>query len=274
MKEGGLRLKGYVREFVREKPLITIITVVFNGDRSIENTILSVLNQVYSNLEYIIIDGGSTDNTLEIIAQYNDQIDYWLSDIDEGIYDAMNKGIKLARGEWVNFMNCGDRFASKDVLSLFSVTQYDADIIFGDAIVEYDKFQSLFRRVPLKKMWKRIPFCHQASFTRRELMRQCNFDLEYRLSSDFDFLYKAYLANKKFEYVNKIICFFDFKTGATKSDAFRSIYERRHSVLSKSYSIKKWFYYNLLIFYIYLTFNLKKLLGDKLTACITRLLKA
>ena len=86
-------------------PLISIVTVSYNAVATIEQTILSVINQTYPNIEYIIIDGGSKDGTIDIIRKYADQIAYWVSEPDEGIYDAMNKGIKIATGEWINFMN-------------------------------------------------------------------------------------------------------------------------------------------------------------------------
>lgn len=100
-------------------PKISIITVVYNGAKSIEKTIHSVLNQTYKNIEYIIIDGGSTDNTIDIIKKYEGQFFYWVSEPDKGIYDAMNKGLDAASGEWINFMNCGDSFFNNEVLSNF-----------------------------------------------------------------------------------------------------------------------------------------------------------
>ncbi|MCI5136399.1 MAG: glycosyltransferase [Candidatus Electrothrix sp. AW2] len=115
--EGGLRTQGYFKRSLpdKDKPLITVITVVFNGVQRLEETILSVIGQTYDNVEYIIIDGGSTDGTLDIIRKYEHAIDYWVSEKDRGIYDAMNKGIDLTTGEWMNFMNAGDSFFSKNI---------------------------------------------------------------------------------------------------------------------------------------------------------------
>jgi glycosyltransferase involved in cell wall biosynthesis len=101
-------------------PLITVITVVRNGEKTIEKAIESVINQTYKNIEYIIIDGASTDNTLDIIKEYEDGIDYWISEPDDGIYYAMNKGIDLATGEWINFMNSGIHFIRKRYLINFT----------------------------------------------------------------------------------------------------------------------------------------------------------
>jgi len=97
-------------------PLITVITVVLNGEKALEETIKSVISQTYPNVEYIIIDGGSTDGTLDIIKKYEDYIDYWVSEPDKGIYDAMNKGVDLTTGQWINFINAGDRFYDEDLI--------------------------------------------------------------------------------------------------------------------------------------------------------------
>ena len=108
--EGGLRLQGKYKENLPHAPLLTIITVVYNAEQVLEQTILSVLEQDYANVEYIIIDGASSDGTLDIIKKYENAIDYYISEPDDGIYYAMNKGIALASGQAINFMNAGDYF--------------------------------------------------------------------------------------------------------------------------------------------------------------------
>ena len=102
---------------MNKKPLISIITVVYNDIENIEETILSVLSQTYDNIEFIVIDGASNDGTVDVIKKYDKKIDYWISEKDGGIFDAMNKGIKLSKGDYINFMNSGDFFTSPDLVN-------------------------------------------------------------------------------------------------------------------------------------------------------------
>ncbi len=117
MIQGGIRFDGFKREYSSYNPIITIITVVYNCESHIEKTIKSVISQTYQNLEYIIIDGNSTDGTLDIIRKYEKYIDYWISEKDSGVFDAMNKGIYLSTSDWVLFLNAGDYLASSDSIS-------------------------------------------------------------------------------------------------------------------------------------------------------------
>lgn len=112
------------------KPKVTVVTVCYNAAETIEKTMLSVINQTYDNVEYLIIDGGSKDETLSIIKKYEYKISKWISEPDKGIYDAMNKAIKMATGEWINFMNAGDSFASNDVLEKIFKTEYTENVKF------------------------------------------------------------------------------------------------------------------------------------------------
>ena len=116
--EGGLRTKGYFKKSYDDKPMISIITVVFNGEKYLEQTIQSVINQTYDNVEYILIDGGSTDGTVDIIKKYGVQIDYWISESDSGIYDAWNKGLSLATGDIIGFCNADDFYEQTTLVKI------------------------------------------------------------------------------------------------------------------------------------------------------------
>ena len=113
----------------KELPLISIVTVVYNGIKDIEKTIQSVIGQNYPKIEYIIIDGGSNDGTVEVIKKYADYVDYWVSEPDGGIYYAMNKGIEVAKGEWIHFRNCGDYFINESILMNFFANKIENDVI-------------------------------------------------------------------------------------------------------------------------------------------------
>lgn len=131
-------------------PLISVVTVSYNAVTTIEKTILSVINQNYSNIEYIVIDGGSIDGTVDIIKKYADKITYWVSEPDKGIYDAMNKGIIVATGEWINFMNTGDTFYNENVFSeIFELNSYTEDVISGCAQLANHK---IWKPLDSKKM--------------------------------------------------------------------------------------------------------------------------
>lgn len=120
-------------------PLISVITACYNAEETIEKTILSVINQTYPNIEYIIVDGGSKDGTIDIIKKYSKRVSCWISESDNGVYDAMNKGIHLAHGEWLNFMNSGDTFVDNDVLlSVFKEEIPEGkSFIYSDYFVEH-----------------------------------------------------------------------------------------------------------------------------------------
>lgn len=201
-------------------PKISVVTVSFNAVGFIEETILSVLNQTYPNVEYIIIDGGSTDGTVDIIKKYADRLAYWVSEPDRGIYDAMNKGIAVATGDYINFMNSGDRFYNEKVVSdVFQIKNItDNEIIYGDAIYEYRKFTLLFKPQPLELFDSYFPIYHQATFSKTLLMKENKFNLTYRCSADYDFLFKMYKKQYKFIYTPLIFCRFEAERGLSSTN--------------------------------------------------------
>jgi len=176
-------------------PLITIITVVYNGEKYLEETIKSVINQTYPNVEYIIIDGGSTDGTLDIIKKYEDKIDYWVSEKDEGIYDAMNKGIDVASdNSYLLFLNAGDTFCDNNILKKVTENlKEDTKIIYGSAKIFNENNSFLtdlkplnFTKSNLNRFSTRV-VCHQSIFVHKSII--CKYNLNYRLKAELNWFY-------------------------------------------------------------------------------------
>ena len=211
-------------------PLFSIITVVFNGEKSITKTINSVLKQSYDNFEYIIIDGNSTDNTKIIISNFKESLTNFISENDLGIYDAMNKGIRLAKGEWVNFMNSGDVFYDENVLYNISKSidedALNLDIIYGNHILNFNDSLIKIKPMNLNRLNYEMAFCHQSTFIKNDILKNNYFNLQYKYASDFDMMNKLYLKKMIFKYIDLDICIFDQSEGATLKNYKESIKER------------------------------------------------
>ena len=173
----------------------SIITVTYNAAPYLERTVLSVLSQSYPDIEYLIIDGQSTDGTVDIIRQYESGIAYWVSEPDKGLYDAMNKGLRRATGDYVWFLNAGDTLPSADLVQTIAQKiarrKHLPDVIYGDtAIVNNEGCVLGMRhlRPPKKLTWKKFAWgmlvCHQAFIARRELAPE--YDPAYPLCADYD----------------------------------------------------------------------------------------
>lgn len=201
------------------KPKITVITVCYNAEKCIEKTIKSVLEQDYNNIEYIIVDGKSSDSTMSIINRYKEQISHVISEKDKGIYDAMNKGIDLASGEWVNFMNAGDTFANNKVLSAFcKMLDTSSCVVFGDEVMVEDNHQYLRKGVLYKNKFPDLG--HQSTLIKADLMKKYHYDTSYKISADFDFLYKLYKQGLSFQYINLPISCYDI-SGLSSCNKYR-----------------------------------------------------
>ncbi len=171
---------------------VTVITVCYNAAESIEETIISVINQTYSNLEYIIIDGNSSDETMSIIQKYQEHIDVVVSEPDNGIYDAMNKGLQIASGEWINFMNAGDTFMNASILDRMFEDQVPElyKVMYGDTVFKTAKGNSFLRCHPISYLDRCMPFCHQSSFIRKGIGL---FNADYHICADYYMFYTLYL---------------------------------------------------------------------------------
>lgn len=228
---------------MEKSPKISIITVCFNAGNALEKTIKSVISQSYPNLEYIIIDGKSTDNSLEIINKYSQYISIIISEPDSGLYDAMNKGLNLATGEYVNFMNAGDIFYNNEVTSnLIKEANLDYDVIYGDAIAINQNGQEHFESGGnnLEVLRKRPIYRHNASFTRLSLHKKFPFELskynEFGHALDFNHIYTIWRNGAKFQHINLPILKYD-REGISNKPFKNIIYNFRISHQNRSAGI-------------------------------------
>lgn len=201
-------------------PVVSIITVSFNAEAEIEKTIASVLQQSFTDYEYVFIDGASKDGTVSVIESYRQKfedlgISYRVtSEKDRGIYDAMNKGVCQAAGQWVLMLNAGDRFADADVLrDVFSGTPESGKILYGDVVLRqvcgkksYFRYQ---KPKAIESICHALPFCHQSVFVPRELMAQFGFDTDFKIAADYNFFARAYTSGTDFRYVPRAISVYD-----------------------------------------------------------------
>jgi glycosyltransferase involved in cell wall biosynthesis len=195
------------------KPLITVITVVYNDADNLAFTLKSVAEQQYKDFEFLVIDGNSTDRTLDVIRQYENIISTWISEPDKGIYDAMNKGIKMAKGEYINFLNAGDAYCYADTLHEVTdklLQNSDVDILYGKLMNHSNGEQNLKyitgEVVSEKSLYVSIPITHQTMFVRRHLFGYIGlYSTKLRIVSDYEWFVKYYDKVKSF---NKLL-FFD-----------------------------------------------------------------
>lgn len=180
------------------QPKISVVTVCYNAVNDIEKTILSVINQTYPNVEYLIIDGGSTDGTMDVVNKYKDKIDVIVSEPDKGIYDAMNKGIDRATGEWINFMNAGDCFVGTTVIcDVVANCNKNTVAVYGDMFFVTNTQKKYFKSNAISFIKKNMPCSHQALFCRMKDVKELRFDTDYKIAADYNMLYHLFWKNGK-----------------------------------------------------------------------------
>lgn len=239
---------------------ISTITVVLNDDEALERTIQSVFNQTCHAKEFIIIDGGSTDGTVELIKKYKDSVSFWISEPDKGIYDAMNKGLKKATSEWVLFLNAGDVFSDEHVLEkIFSQKTEDADVIYGDSIADYGSFRVYRAAGKPNDLWKGMFCSHQSMLFRREALLTISagrdesgrlkcFSTNLRISADHDLVCQLYRSGVTFKQVAIPVAIWE-TGGLSNKNQVRSVIERYRM-------IEPWFHRGLKVrvYYLWLLF--------------------
>lgn len=221
-------------------PKLSVITIVYNNVKDIERTMLSILNQTYSNIEYIVIDGASNDGTLEIIKKYENRIAKLISEKDKGIYDAMNKGLALATGDYVLFMNSGDEIYELDTVEKIFATAPNADIYYGETEMYDENWQSLGRRrhqAPEHFTWESFKYgmsiSHQAIYIKRSLTEPYN--LQYKYSADIDWIIK--IAKKASSIVNTHLYVAKYLVGGMSKKKHRESLKERFQIFSHYYGL-------------------------------------
>lgn len=221
-------------------PKLTVITIVYNNVRDIERTIKSVINQTNKDIEYIIIDGASNDGTLEVIEKYRKHTAKIVSEKDKGIYDAMNKGLALATGDYVLFMNSGDEIYDNQTVEDVFDTANAADIYYGETEMYNDNWESLGRRrheAPENFTWTSFKFgmsiSHQAIYIRRSILTP--YDLKYKYSSDIDWIIKA--AKKASNIVNVHRYVAKYLVGGMSKKKHRESLKERFQIFTKYYGL-------------------------------------
>ena len=192
-------------------PVVSVVTVCYNAVDVIEKTITSVLSQTYNNIEYIVVDGVSSDGTLDVLNNYKSHISTLVSEPDKGIYDAMNKAIDLAHGEWILFLNAGDYFADKDVLSHVFQREglSDFSVVYGDTIMKSSWGTFIDQGKFFSSADEHLPFCHQSVLVKTQLMKVHKFDLSYKIVADYNFFYNLYVRKEPFVHIDELISEYD-----------------------------------------------------------------
>ena len=242
MSEGGQRISEGA---CGAQPFFSIITVVYNGESFIEETICSIVDQRHKSFEYIIVDGGSTDSTLDIIKRYDHQIDYWLSEPDNGISDAFNKGLLCSRGKYINFQGDGDGFASLDILSRIENIAC-SEMLIGGRINRIDCSGNVIFESPLLSesyklaLLTRMPFPHQGLFMNRAYFEKYGlFDTSLRFSMDYELLLRSYSSPESVKTTDMIIA--NWRADGVGTGREQELFEEYKKIRIKWINLPRWF---------------------------------
>lgn len=196
---------------------LSIITINYNNIAGLESTIQSVKCQSFADYEWIVIDGGSTDGSKELIEANHTLFSYWVSEPDNGIYHAMNKGIVHAKGDWLLFLNSGDCLFNKDVLTEVFSSDYDEDVVYGNRAVEKNGSYEVNRYPEIVSLsfFYHYSLCHQSTFYRRTLFEESLYDESFSIAGDWAFFIELLFRGKRFRHIETTVALYD--TGGISS---------------------------------------------------------
>ena len=234
-------------------PLFSIIVVSLNTKYQFLKTINSVKNQTFKKYEVIVVDGKSKDGTINEIKKIKNKKFKFIIEKDKGIYDAMNKGVRKCSGSWIIFLNSGDKLCNKNTLKKISKKKINkADILFGNTIIQNKFFTHNSRAKNFTKETFLMPFCHQSSLVRRNLLMKFRFDLKYKISSDFNFFINSYYKSYSFLNLNLIIS--KVTSGGLSDTNRKKVFQENMNIIRKyGYDIRYF-----IILYVYIWFDFLK----------------
>ena len=236
--EGGKRFRGHVPKGTVVNPLVSVITVVYNGAEHLEEAIRAVAAQTYPNIEHIIIDGGSTDGTIDILHRNDDVVGYWQSEKDRGLYDAMNKGVALVtdRESYVLFANADDTLYSADSISSVMSLSRGEDLVYGKMIFSDGKISGVLGREVQFTDLARQTLCHPATFVRRRVFDQIGpFDTSFVIAADYDHIVRAFAAKVSTRFVDVIVS--RMRMGGLSDERFMLSCRERKQVVRRHFPV-------------------------------------
>ncbi|MGQ4001746.1 glycosyltransferase family 2 protein [Francisellaceae bacterium CB299] len=240
----------------------SVITVCYNSEATIERTLQSIRDQTYKNIEYIIIDGGSTDKTLAIVNKYKGIIDVLVSEPDNGIYDAMNKGAKLANGDYIGFLNSDDYYTN-DIFEEYgkALVNKNFDFIYSNTCF-FRKNEKFFRKDDclVKKVYQYMPISHMSIYVKNSFVQDKMFDTKYKIAADLNFFNKLISRTINFAFIEKNMCYFSLD--GLSSANFKTLVESRIVAINNNKNILNaytFYYYKVFRLVIYNTFGSSRL---------------
>lgn len=251
---------------------VSIITVCFNAAKDLKRTLDSVLSQTYTDYEYLVIDGGSNDGTIELLKEYEPRFKKanipfcFISEHDKGTYDAMNKGADLAHGEWINYMNAGDSFYSNDSLKSFFEHTFtsNAGILYGDTLQVFDFGEGIAKAQDYMKDNPIMPFCHQSCFVRTDLMQKYHFDLSYRIVGDHDLFYRMHKDEIIYQYIEVTVARYNGQYGLSATHPLLL-----HKEGLRIHNITERWYYPFALLWVYLRYGWIQAFKNNMPRCMT-----